>query len=136
MAYNPFPKTQSPTVAGRAGRVTDRSAQTTQQAQHPSRRGVIVQVLQKSGATSMPFVKVRWLDSPNTISGWIPLDEHPMSIATLYASRLEDLVGQYTVRVKFRSAHGSSGVAKIVPNKKVNPDEYDPQLVSTGVKIV
>jgi hypothetical protein len=97
---------------------------------------VIVEVAKKAGATPLPFIKVRWIDDPDRVSGWIRLEEHPMTMGFMYASRLEDLVGQYTVKVYYQNPNSKAGVAKIVPNTKIDPDMYDPQLESSGVKIV
>ena len=57
--YNPWPKTQSQTVAGAAGRSQDSEVQGTKQRKYrPPKRGTIVKVFKKGGVTSLPHVKI------------------------------------------------------------------------------
>lgn len=136
MAYNPWPKTQSTTVAGSAGRAQDAEVQGSKLKKFRApRRGTIVQIYKKGGATSMPFVKVRWDDAMDITSGWIPLDEHPMMVAMTFAAKLEDLVGEQ-VKVHFHNQNSSAGSAKIVSGRVVDTDLYDPQIESAGVKLI
>ena len=137
MGYNPWPKTQTNTVAGRAGRTGDTTVQNSKiRRALPPRLGVVSAVYLKGGTQPIPFVKVKWYHDPTSESGWIPLEDHPMAIAQFYAARLEDLVNQYTVKVYYHSANSSSGVGRIVGNAQVDPEQVDPQIESSGVKLI
>lgn len=136
MTYNPWPKVQTTTTAGSAGRSQDAEVQSsTQKKFRAPRRGTIIEIYKKDGVTSLPFVKVRWDNEQDITSGWIPLDEHPMMMAMTFAAKLEDLVGEQ-VKVHFHNQVSSTGSAKIVSNKIVDPDNYDPQVESAGVKLI
>jgi hypothetical protein len=137
MGYNPWPKTQTSTVAGRAGRTTDLTTQNSKvRRAMPVRLGVISAIYLKGGTQPIPFIKVKWVDDPSKESGWIPLEDHPMAIAQFYAAKLEDLVGQYTVKVQYHSENSSSGTAKIVGSVTIDPEQVDPQIESSGVKLI
>lgn len=137
MGYNPWPKTQPTTVAGTAGKGSDASVQNTKiRRALPPRLGVISAVYLRGGTAPMPFVKVRWVHDPSRESSWIPLEDHPMAIAQFYAARLEDLVSQFTVKVSYTNSSSRSGTAKIVGNAQADPDQIDPQIESSGVKLI
>jgi hypothetical protein len=96
---------------------------------------VIVDIKVINNTTQIPFVRLRWIDQPTRVSGWIPLEDHPDLIAMAYASNLKDLVGQYTVKVHRRSANSSAGIGRIVTHVDFDPDVYEPELPSSGVKL-
>ena len=135
--YNPWPKTQSNTIAGKSSRVADTMGQNSKMRRAlPTRNGIISAIKMQGGTEPIPFVKVKWNDSPDVESKWIPLEDHPMAIAQFYAAKLEDLVGQYTVRVHYVTESSSSGIAKIVGNVTVDSEQVNPQIESSGVKLI
>lgn len=136
MPYNPHNSTQSGTIAGSSNRTNSHHVQVSQMKKALAPRyGSIIEVRMQGGTRATPFVRLRWIDQPTKESGWIPLEDHPNLISMVYAARLEDLIGNYTVKVTRRNANSSVGIGRIVANPTFSDDDYDTELPSSGVKI-
>lgn len=134
MPYHPNSYTQSETAIGASNRASSNSTGMHDlKLNFAPRYGIITKIQVASTTIPVPFVKVRWLDT-NKLSGWFPLEDHPRLISVVYATNLEDLVG-YTVKVTRRSATDSSMTGRIVADTRFDPDQYDTELPSSGVKI-
>jgi len=135
MAYSPHNSTQSETVIGATNRVTHNTNSFNQmKLNFAPRYGVITRVELKGGSVAVPFVIVRWNDTNQESVGWIALEDHPSAISANYSRNLQDLIG-YTVKVTKRTATDATGIGKLVANTKFDPDSYDLELPSSGVKL-
>lgn len=135
MAYSPHNSTQSETIVGVSNKVTSNSIGLGQvKLNFAPRYGVITRIELKGKTVPVPFVILRWTDTGQESPGWIALEDHPNIISANYASRLEDLIG-YTVKVTKRTATDASGIGKLVANTRFDPDKYDLELPSSGVKL-
>ena len=136
MPYNPHNSSQSGSVIGASNRTNSHHIQVNQMKKALAPRyGTIIEVRMQGGTQPAPFVRVRWIDQPSKESGWIPLEDHPNLISMVYAAKLEDLIGNYTVKVTRRNANGSDGIGRIVADPTFSEDNYDLELPSSGVKI-
>lgn len=136
MGYNVIGSNQSKTPHGVESykRSIDSSHSTTRK-KHPYRWGTIVEVMKLKDVNAMPFIKVRWEDT-GIISNWIILEDHPLVISSMYSDTLEGLVGKYRVKVEMWNYTTNSALARIVGDRNVNFENYDPQLPSRGLKLI
>jgi len=136
MVFNPTPMTGSPNTPGGVGKKRSdlQSGHSVVQRKHPYRYGTIIEVKKIGGATSVPYVRVRFEDTGKE-SEWIPLQDHPMAIAQNYSSRLDDLVGNYRCKIETQTGNSSYGMATIVANREVDELNYDPDVEISGLRL-
>ena len=134
--YSPTNSTQSKTPFGISSyKNSVNSDHSVTRKKHSYRWGTIVEVMKAKQVNAVPFIKVRWEDTGD-ISNWVILEDHPLMISSVYSSTLEGLVGNYRVRVEVFNYNSGGGLARIVGDRNIQFENYDPQLPSRGIKLI